>query len=66
MLTVVCSRRERCGCYRLDTLIARHGADAPLRAVVPALTADCPRRESAALMERCDVLLPELPALFPS
>jgi len=66
MLTVVCSRRERCGCYRLDTLIARRGADAPVRAVVPALTADFPWRESAALMERCDVLLPELPALFPS
>ena len=28
MLTVACSRCERPGPYRLDTLIARHGADA--------------------------------------
>ena len=29
MLTVACSRCERSGRYRLDTLIGRHGADAP-------------------------------------
>jgi hypothetical protein len=28
MLTVACSRCERRGSYRLDKLIARHGADA--------------------------------------
>jgi hypothetical protein len=32
--------------------------------IVPELTADCPQRDSSALMERCDILLPELRELF--
>jgi len=65
MLSVACSRCERRGRYRLDTLIARHGADAPVRVIVPELTADCPQRDSAAVMERCDILFPEALKLFP-
>jgi len=64
ILSVACSRCDRRGRYRLDNLIARHGADAPVRVIVPQLTADCPQRESPALMERCDVLFPELRMLF--
>jgi len=65
MLTVACSRCEHRGRYRLDNLIARHGANAGVRVIVPDLTADCLRRDTAALMERCDVLFPELLRLFP-
>ena len=65
MLTVACSRCERRGRYRLATLIARHGADAGARVIVAEITADCPQRNSAALMERCDILFPELLKLFP-
>jgi hypothetical protein len=37
-----------------------------VRVIVPELVAaDCPRRDNAALMERCDILLPDLVALFP-
>jgi len=36
---VACSRCERRGRYRLDGLIARHGADTPVRVIVPRLTA---------------------------
>lgn len=39
-LQVACSRCERHGRYRLDTLIARHLADAGARVIVPKLTAD--------------------------
>jgi len=53
---VACSRCERRGRYWLHNLIARHGADAGARVIVPGLTADCAERESAALMERCDIL----------
>ena len=60
MLTVVCSRFERRGRYRPDTLIARHGADAGARIILPELIADCPQRDSPAMMERCDILFPEL------
>lgn len=66
MLEVGCSRCERRGRYRLDTLIARHGTEAGVRIIVPELTADCPKRDSAALMEQCDVLFPELRTLFPA
>ena len=60
MLQIACSRCERHGRYRLNTLIARHDANAAVRVIVPELVADCPRRDSAALVERCDVLFPEL------
>lgn len=63
MLAVVCSRCERRGRYRLDALIGRHGAAARVRIIVPALTTNCPRRDSPTLMERCDVLFPDLVAL---
>jgi len=53
-----CSRCERRGRYRLDTLIARHGTDAPVRVIVYGLTVDCPQRDSIVLMERCDILFP--------
>jgi len=51
MLTVACSRPERRGSYRLDGLIARHGADAPVRVIVSALIGDCPQRGSPAMMD---------------
>jgi len=41
-----------------------HGADAPVRVIVPELTADSPQSDSAALMERCEILFPGLAALF--
>ena len=56
MLQVACSRCERHGRYRLDTLIARHGAEASVRVIEPKLIADCPQRDAAGLMERCDIL----------
>jgi hypothetical protein len=44
--------------------IARHGTDAPVRVIVPELTADRRQRDSASLMVRCDILFPELGKLF--
>ena len=35
-----------------------------MRVIVPELTTDRPQQESAALMERCDILFPELRELF--
>jgi len=64
MLAVACSRCERRGRYRADALIARHGADASARVIVPELTADCPQRDSIVLKERCDILFPDLASLF--
>jgi hypothetical protein len=53
------------GRYRLDALIARHGAEAGARVIVPELTADCPQRDAAALVERRDILFPDR-TLFPA
>ena len=64
MLQIGCLRYERRGRYRLDTLIAHQGADTAARITVPELTADCPRRDSAAPTEKCDILFPELLKLF--
>jgi len=64
-LRVACSRCDRRGRDRFDNLVARHGADAAVRVIAPELTADCPQRESPALMERCDLRFPELLNLFP-
>jgi hypothetical protein len=61
VLTVACPRCELSGRYRRDTLIARLGVDAPVRVIVPKPTADCLQRDAAALMERCDILFPDLP-----
>jgi hypothetical protein len=63
VLEVACSRCERRGRYRLDKLIARYG-DGEAREMIPELTADCPKRGSASLMERCDVLFLGLAKLF--
>lgn len=38
MLQVACSRRERRSRNRLNTLAARHGADAGVRVIVPDLS----------------------------
>ena len=64
MLQLTCSRCECHGRYRLNGLIGCHGADATVRAIVAALTDDCPQRDSAALMELCDLLFPELRTPF--
>jgi len=42
------------------TLRRRH------HAIVPELVADCPRRDTPPLVERCDIMFPELLTLFPA
>jgi hypothetical protein len=63
-LDVTCSRCERAGRYRLDTLIARHGSDFGIPELLSRLAADCPKRASASAYDVCGVRCPELPAFF--
>jgi hypothetical protein len=58
------SRCERAGRYRLDTLIARHGPDFGIPALLNKLSADCPKRASVSAYDVCGVRCRELPALF--
>ena len=46
VLTVACSRCGRAGKYRLETLIARHGADFGIPDLLRLLSDDCPKRKS--------------------
>jgi hypothetical protein len=63
-LAVACSRCDRAGRYRLDTLIARHGMDCGLPMLLGLLSADCPKRASVSAYDLCGIHCPELPALF--
>jgi hypothetical protein len=63
-LAVACSRCDRAGRYRLDTLIARHGQDFGIPDLLGVLSEDCPKRQSITVYDRCGVHYPELPSLF--
>ena len=64
VLTVACNRCERAGRYHLDTLIARHGADFGIPALLRQLSDDCPKRKSITVYDLCGVHCPELPSFF--
>jgi len=63
-LAVACNRCRWTGCYPLDTLIAEHGAECDIPALLDRLSADCPNRASLSVYDSCGVRCPELPALF--
>jgi hypothetical protein len=52
------------GMYRLETLIARHGADFGIPDLLRLLSDDCPKRKSVTIYDRCGVHCPELPGFF--
>jgi hypothetical protein len=64
VLIVACSRCERAGRYRLDTLIARHGSDFGIPTLLAQLSEDCPKRQETTSYNRCGVQCPELAELF--
>jgi len=66
ILAVACSRRERRGRYRLDALIARHGAKAGVACHCPGTDGRVRVSGVCGVVERCDVLFPELWTLFPA
>jgi hypothetical protein len=53
VLSVVCEpcgRRERCD---IERLMRQYGWDAKLTDLLPALVADCPKRGSVSVYDRC-------------
>jgi hypothetical protein len=64
VLAVACSRCERAGQCRLETLIARHGEDFGIPDLLRQLSADCPKRRSITVYDLCGIHCPELPAFF--
>jgi hypothetical protein len=64
VLNVACSRCERAGRYRLDSLITQHGADFGVPLLLRDLSANCPKRQSITVYALCGIHCPDLPALF--
>jgi hypothetical protein len=64
VLAVACSRCDRVGRYRLDTLIAQHGPRFGIPALLRSLSADCPKRKSVSVYDLCGVNCPDMSALF--
>ena len=64
VLAVACTRCERAGKYRLETLIARHGADFGIPDLLRLLSDDCVKRASVSAYDLCGVHCPELPGFF--
>jgi hypothetical protein len=64
VLAVACSRCDRAGRYRLDTLIAQHGPRFGIPALLRSLSADCPKRKSVSVYDLCGVNCPDMSALF--
>ena len=58
VLAVACSRCERAGRYKLDTLIARHGAEFGIPDLLRLLSDDCPKRASVTVYGRCGFTVP--------
>jgi len=64
MLTVAARAANAAGATGSTRSLAATVPTPPVRVIVPELTAGCPQPESPALMERCDILFPELRTLF--
>jgi hypothetical protein len=64
VLTAGCTRCDRAGKYRLETLIARHREDFGIPDLLHLLSEDCPKRKSITVYDLCGVHCPELPAFF--
>jgi hypothetical protein len=64
VLAVACTRCERVEWYKLNILIARHGGDFGIPALLYKLSRDCPEREPDNPSDLCVVHCPDLPRLF--
>jgi hypothetical protein len=60
MLSVECTNCARRGRYRVRTLVWEIGLDGNLADWLSSLSADCPRKNAAAIADRCDVRCPDL------
>jgi hypothetical protein len=60
VLNVECDKCGRRGRYHVDRLIMRYGLDAKLFDWSDEITANCPRRHSGNLYDRCAARCPDL------
>jgi hypothetical protein len=63
-LVIVCEKCGRRGRYSVARLNERLGPDAKLTDWLAGITADCPRRHSVDMADRCTALCPDLPKVM--
>jgi hypothetical protein len=63
-LAIACDRCDRAGRYSLKTLIDRYGVSYAVTLLLGDLSADCPKRISATMDDRCGIHTPDLSWLF--
>ncbi len=63
MIEVLCDRHGRIS--TAARLLAEHGSDAGMPAVLSSLAGDCPQRQAHAIQDRCSIYSPDLLRLGP-
>jgi hypothetical protein len=63
-LSVERKRCGRAGRYNVDTLIEKHGRKGNLTVWLSDLKADCPKRDTPGLQDRCDIVASDLPKVL--
>jgi hypothetical protein len=64
VLRVECTKCERKGRYSVRKLIEKYGRKANMMKWKEQLNGDCPRRDAHSMMERCDLICPDLPKVL--
>jgi len=61
---VECTKCDRKGRYQVGKLIEKYGRKGNMMKWREQLNGDCPRRDAHSMMERCDLICPDLPKVL--
>jgi hypothetical protein len=64
VLRVECARCQRKGRYNVRRLIEKYGRNANMMKWKEQLNGDCPRRDAPQMLDRCDLICPDLPKVL--
>jgi hypothetical protein len=64
VLRVECTKCARKGRYSVRRLIEKYGRKANMMKWKERLNGDCPRRDAHSVLERCDLVCPDLPKVL--
>ena len=64
VLRVECTKCARKGRYSVRRLIEKYGRKANMMKWKEQLNGDCPRRDAPSMMQRCDLVCPDLPKVL--
>jgi hypothetical protein len=64
VLRVECTKCSRRGVYHVHRLIEKHGRKGNLMKWKEQLNGDCLKRDAHSMLERCDLVCPDLPKVL--